>query len=107
MEDPLSTGPREWALDPPRRPSLGRWSLCLGPQGCANTAQLYFGKGSKLTVLGKEDSWGSRMLLGQGGERAVLRGREAPGDAGFWVLSELYGVPAVAGEETWLSWGSS
>ncbi|KAB0376107.1 hypothetical protein FD755_012750 [Muntiacus reevesi] len=29
----------------------GRPSLLLGPRGCVNTAQLYFGAGSKLTVL--------------------------------------------------------
>ena len=58
-------------LDDPPKPWLwgsGRWSLpgCsprrvslrLGPQGCVNAAQLYFGAGSKLTVLGKEGSWG-------------------------------------------------
>lgn len=56
--------------DPPKAKvwGSGRWSLLgcsprrqsllLGPQGCVNTAQLYFGAGSKLTVLGKEGSWG-------------------------------------------------
>ena len=50
--------------DPPKpwlwgsgRCSPRRESLRLGSQGCVNAAQLYFGAGSKLTVLGKEGSW--------------------------------------------------
>ncbi|XP_066220372.1 M1-specific T cell receptor beta chain-like [Saccopteryx leptura] len=55
----------DWALDPPRGPRRGRWGLCLGAQGCANTGQLYFGKGSKLTVLeeGRHLGWGLEVLV--------------------------------------------
>lgn len=67
-----------------------------------NTGQLYFGKGSKLTVLGKEGNWGSRALHGagwrEGGSYSAPLGlcSEAGwhwvGDSGFWVLSELWSV---------------
>lgn len=33
--------------------------MCQHPQDCANTGQLYFGEGSKLTVLGKRATGGS------------------------------------------------
>lgn len=91
----------------------------LGPQGCANTGQLYFGKGSKLTVLGKEGSWGSTALRGAGWSGGAVSypaplglcseaGRHWVGDAGCWVLSELWSArcgwsgdlaePGAAGE---------
>lgn len=56
LEDPLNRALGQWALDLPGSLSPGRQGLLLGPQGCANTGQLFFGDGSKLTVLGKEDS---------------------------------------------------
>lgn len=58
LDDPLTPGPSgsgNWTLWYPRQ---GRRGLRLGPQGCANTGQLYFGNGSKLTVLGKEAAGG-------------------------------------------------
>lgn len=54
---PQSQGLGEWALEPPGLFSE-KQSLLLGPHGCVNAAQLYFGAGSKLTVLGKEGIWG-------------------------------------------------
>lgn len=33
--------------------------MCHCPQDCANTGQLYFGEGSKLTVLGKQTAGGT------------------------------------------------
>lgn len=49
---PRTLALKEWVLAPPG-PLVGKAGLCLGPQSCANTGQLYFGAGSKLTVLGK------------------------------------------------------
>lgn len=96
----------------------------LGPQGCANTGQLYFGKGSKLTVLGKEDSWGSRALRGgrmeRGGSYPAPLGC-APRQGSTWglgVLSELWSArcgwrgdlaesrAAAEGSAGFLSWAS-
>lgn len=49
--EPCSYGSGHWAIQGPPR---GKRGLRQGPQGCANTAQLFFGEGSRLTVLGKE-----------------------------------------------------
>lgn len=42
----------------------------LGPQSCVNTAELHFGPGSKLTVLGKGAQLGVReCVMGRDGKR--------------------------------------
>lgn len=57
LDDPVNSS--FWRVDALPCPccTQGTQSLRLGPQGCVNTQPLYFGAGSKLTVLGKEGSW--------------------------------------------------
>ena len=99
-----------------------------GPQGCANTGELFFGEGSRLTVLGKEavgaPERSERAGWAEVSSCPTLRGAVLRGAAGrlgggllVLVLGERWGsqrwegpelsLGQQSGQHRFLSWASS